>query len=115
MDKQLLDQCQEVVKYANSTGINAWGEPTSSTTKTVSVRIIGRTVFVLGKDAQQILSEKQMVSESRIPLESHVWLPGESTGNVPWTALSSAKRVDEDGNSDYWKTWLGRQTTRGSE
>lgn len=111
MDAQLKAQLQQTVTRATFQGYSTDGyaEPAYSTSASVTVRIVGRSRMVYDAQGQQMLSDKQLVSEDAFTLQDLVWLPGESTSANPgWTILTVAERVDEHGDTDHYITWLGR-------
>lgn len=114
MDSQLQAMLGQTIKIANQSSVNNYGEPQWSSAASHSARIIGRQELVMGSERQEILSEKQLILSSTVTvnLQDRIWLPGESTASdTGWMPLAAATRVDESGNTDYYKVWLGRRVS----
>lgn len=107
MDIQLKSMCRQSITRASLTGVNAYGEPSFSTSETLLVRLIGKQELIRSHDGSQVVSDRQFVTEESVAIDDRVWLPNESTSSdEPHIPQAISWRVDEDGESDYYKVYL---------
>jgi len=107
VDVQLKGQlCQTVTVFEPSTALNDYGEPTYSTGAALSARVIGRQAMIRDASGQQVVSDRQLVTESAISPSALIRLSGESTALSLHPVRAVAERITERGASDHWKAWL---------
>jgi hypothetical protein len=108
MDPQLLDQLKQTIWVASRVSADSYGKWTYGTAAERAARVIGRSSLVRDATGREVVSMVQLILESPISLTDKLWLPGEDAttdpGHVP---VAVATRVDENGNTDHAKVWLG--------
>ena len=107
VDAQLKGQLRQTVTvFEPSTSLNDYGEPTYSTGVAVSARVIGRQAMIRDASGEQVMSDRQLVTESAISPSALIRLQGESTALALHPIRAVAERIGEQGASDHWKAWL---------
>jgi len=107
MDAQLQDQLGQTIKVATpTTAINNYGEMSYAVATTMAARIVGEQTKLHDAAGQELMSSHKLITASAIGINDRVWLPGDSTSEQGRVVAHVAERVDENGNTDYHKTWL---------
>ncbi|MDD5229912.1 MAG: hypothetical protein PHC43_01130 [Candidatus Marinimicrobia bacterium] len=112
MDYQLRQQCRQTIYIATQAGIDyQTGEEVMGFASTYAARIMEKTQKVMTKNGIEVVSNSQIImfSSMSINCDFVVWVPGEDHTN--WdqahTPLAVKNAVDENGNYDYTKIFLG--------
>lgn len=111
MDYQLRKQCQQTVYISTADSIDTQtGETIPGFASSYAARVMEKTEKVMKNDGQEVVSNSQIIMASSLPIDCDflVWVPGEDKDNQPGhVPLAVKNSVDEKGNYDYTKIFLG--------
>lgn len=95
--------------YKLATAVDANQDRTFSAAVSIKCRVEGRLILVRGFDGDQVMSSHVIYSESPIPANALVFLPGDSGSDV-----ATGRRVQQtlsspgvNGKQYLYKTWVG--------
>lgn len=111
MDPQLIQQLRETISVATASGADAAGDATYNAPSTLSARVVNITKTselgrLAGADGTIPKSAIAIITQTEIPMNSRVWLPGLDSANATLARNPHyvEKAVDEFGNLDFYRT-----------
>jgi hypothetical protein len=97
----------ETVSYKTPSGVSSSGDLTYGSLSTLNARIYRKTQIVSNANGAQVTSNYVIETETQIPLDARIWLPGASTSdnNAAQRVLSSEYASTLDGSYTLYLTY----------
>jgi len=111
MDPQLVKQLRETISIATASGVDAAGDASFNAPSTLSARVVNITETselgrLAGSDGTIPKSAIAIITQTEIPMNARVWLPGLSSADATLARNPHyvEKAIDEFGNLDFYRT-----------
>lgn len=108
LDPSLAAQLVSTVYVASLSSVSSAGDPTWGTPAAVSARVEQKPKRVVSTTGEEVVSEAQLITETEVPIDARVWLPGLDQTDAKLARVPKAvhKAFDVAGGDSHWETYL---------